>query len=310
MSAKQTSSAARRIAKRFLRTAPGRVIGERAALEAGRRWPELRVVRQLSHELITIGAEHADARIRIARVQGRVRLALTVNEWIWGKLYFLGGGTTPRAWVHEPETTRFMLRWLRPGDSMIDVGASIGYFTALAADVVGTSGTVYAFEPLQAVLPLLRQTVSLNAFEDRVQVHSFALSDRDGVGRLVPPVDSRNMGTARLADRGGEVIELRRLDSVASSWPQGRLRLVKIDVEGRELEVLRGAEKTIRRRQAEALICEFEPLHHTDPATAWNALTAFARGLGYAPYRLDDAGRPVALESMPTWVGGNVCFLP
>ncbi len=309
VSTKQTSSAARRIVKRLLRTSSGRAVGERIALAAGRRWPNVRAVGSLTHELIVIGSEQGDTRTRIVRIQGRVQLALTANEWIWGNLYFRGGSAS-RPWMHEPETTRFMLRWLRPGDSMIDVGASIGYFTALAADVVGRAGVIHAFEPQQAVLPLLRRTVSLNGFEDRVRVHSVALSDRDGVGCLISPADSRNMGTARLADHGGEVVEVRRLDSIAASWPHERLRLVKVDVEGCEVDVLRGAEETIRRCGADALICEFASPHHADPAAAWSTLVGFARGLGFTPHRLDDTGIPIAIESMPTWVGGNVCFLP
>lgn len=143
--------------------------------------------------------------------------------------------------TYEPEVTAELARILAPGAVFWDVGAHVGYMTIIAARLVGSSGRVVAFEPLSANLDRLRHAVTLNAL-DNVIVRPVAIAGRPG---QVPfHVHSRSsMGSLRR--RVGEIevthVEASTLDHEAQS--QVLPSLVKIDVEGGEVDVLEGAQR-------------------------------------------------------------------
>ena len=152
-------------------------------------------------------------------------------RWIVGSgvhAYWLGN--------HEPETIGFVMAALRPGDVFLDVGANVGYFTLAASRRVGSAGRVIAFEPVPRNLDYLDRHVALNSLSN-VEVVRAAVSDRTGSTRFDLGVDP-SMG---MVDEKGELeVATVTLDDVlmrAGLSP----RVVKIDVEGHEPEVLRGA---------------------------------------------------------------------
>lgn len=80
--------------------------------------------------------------------------------------------------TYEPEVKKTFLQFLRPGMTMIDVGANIGYYTLLAARAVEQSGHVYAFEPMPTTVALLRKNVEENGYSDRVTIVPKAVADK------------------------------------------------------------------------------------------------------------------------------------
>lgn len=141
----------------------------------------------------------------------------------------------------------FMQRYLRPGDTFLDVGANVGVYTMIAAALVGASGSVHAFEPGAATAMRLRENIDLNALR-HVSVHELALSDRDGsalldngcddcVASLVPQV-----GTT--SDSHGMSVRCARLDTLL---PDTQAAMAKLDVEGAEPLVVRGARSLMAR---------------------------------------------------------------
>lgn len=162
------------------------------------------------------------------------------------------GYTILTAGVFDPCVTETVYRLIEPGDLVVDVGANVGYLTSLAAARAGSGGQVVAYEPhprvferLQANVARWERLVRLGRLAP-IELHRAAVSDRTGTGELTSgPLFHENMGLASLRadDAPAEDAELlavrvHRLDDVLGAR---RVGLLKIDVEGHEPEVLRGA---------------------------------------------------------------------
>jgi FkbM family methyltransferase len=146
----------------------------------------------------------------------------------------------------EGEVEQFR-RWLRPGDVAVDIGANFGSHTIPMAQLVGPTGFVHAFEPQRILFQILSGNVVLN---ELLNVRTLPLAVGRAAGRLkAPPVDYRarnNFGGVAFNVEypfHHEEISLVTLDQLELE----SLRLLKIDVEGMELDVLLGAAATIAR---------------------------------------------------------------
>ena len=126
-----------------------------------------------------------------------------------------------------------------PGTAIIDVGANIGNHAVFFGSVL--NAPVYAFEPHKPNHELLEMNIAANALEGQVVAACCAIGDTDGVGTLHPGPPA-NLGTTRVSFGIGEV-PVRSLDSLSIGAPIG---LLKVDVEGAETAVLRGAAGVIR----------------------------------------------------------------
>lgn len=160
----------------------------------------------------------------------------------------------------EPWITELFQALFRPNTTFVDVGANMGWYTLLACHLGASK--VAAFEPNPRLHRLLDMSVSVNGFRDQVELHRFGVSDAPGVAALswnpvehggghVTAVDeSKKDGARRSGDdpdwllypaARSDRIELCRLDD-AIQWP---ISFLKIDVEGHEPKVLKGAERHI-----------------------------------------------------------------
>lgn len=185
----------------------------------------------------------------------------------------------------EPGTRQLIQRLLRPGDVFIDVGANIGMHTLAAAHAMQGHGRIIAFEPFEQTARLLSRTVWMNGFGDMVSVHAAAAAAREGAQTLYIGATSGHNSLYELpqAAGAGRTVEV-RTQQVDAAIPAGApVRLIKIDVEGAELDVLAGCGATISGNPDIALIVEFDQAHlrRAGRATAdW--LAAFERfGLEY-----------------------------
>ena len=161
----------------------------------------------------------------------------------------------------DPKITWVCKQLLRPGDTVLDIGANIGLITVIAANSVGTTGRVHAFEPQPTLAQMIEQSVSLNGWQ-HVEVHPFALGDHnDTMALSVPPNDHgrASLITQRPTDDVLDV-PVRRLDDCLGSNLDRRIRLMKIDVEGFESQTLRGANKLLTHQPPEAILFELKPL--------------------------------------------------
>lgn len=144
---------------------------------------------------------------------------------------------------YEHEMLAHAASVLRPGDLVIDIGAYIGTHTVFYGAIC--EARVIAFEPNPKSRAILERNVALNRLEERVTIFPFGIGQHPSRATVVTPGTS-NQGMASLSlDEAGPV-EVRRLDDVELPAPP---RVIKIDVEGMELEVLEGALETIRRHR-------------------------------------------------------------
>lgn len=172
----------------------------------------------------------------------------------------------------EVGTRRVLVRLLEPGMTVADVGANIGLLTLACARLVGPSGKVYAFEPEPAMAAALAETLALNGLT-WVDLREEAAGRTAGRATFhispVPGHSSLYPLAAEEVGRGADVeVRIARLDEVVA----GRLDVLKIDVEGAELDVLAGTERLVAENPDIAIVVEFGPVHLTRnglSTTAW-----------------------------------------
>lgn len=200
--------------------------------------------------------------------------------------------------TYEASTVALLRRLLRPGMTVVDVGAHVGYYTRLFSRLVGATGAVYAFEPHPRNFSLLEHNTKRLTNVVRI---SLALSDREGETRLFESAQATG-GHSLLASRGPYTREIAVRTTSLDEWVGERdIDLIKLDVEGAELEVLRGARKMIGRARRLALIVEFYPRAQAargmDPRTLLDEL----RALGFDLALIEEGlGRLIPLERWPT----------
>lgn len=217
---------------------------------------------------------------------------------------------------YERDEMRFVRSVLAPGDTAIDAGAHIGFFTIHMADAVGPTGRVLAFEPLAANADLLERSIAENGFGDRVTLRRAAVGASGGVATLTYPRETLNSGGAYILRQGSKplpgnltcTVPLVALDECLDA--ARRVRLIKMDVEGAEPDVIRGA-ATLLARDRPIVLSELHPvqLSRSSSATPQSFLDQLASA-GYRAHGLEN-GRPGApLTSAPSAPLVSVVFLP
>lgn len=166
------------------------------------------------------------------------------------------GRVLATAGIWEPHVTAVFRGLLFPGDVCIDVGAYSGYYTLLAAKLVGPAGHVYALEPAPAAHAALESNITLNGLAN-VTALRVAAGEADHQARF----DDRSEGQAirssvRTSAELAPSVPVRTLASLVRASDVERIRLVKIDVEGYEVEVLRGLRPLFDSGARPALLVE------------------------------------------------------
>jgi FkbM family methyltransferase len=186
--------------------------------------------------------------------------------------------------------TRHFIELLRAGDGVIDVGANVGYYTMVAAKLVGSTGCVHAFEASPRIFPWLRANAELNPTAN-IQVHSQAVTDRCGeVEFYTARAEKTGFSSIRnLGERADHVtvVPTVSLDSILDELPQ--IRLVKIDVEGAELLVLRGMQQLILRDRPH-IIFEIDDCFLRELGADARQQCEFLIRLGYDLFRIVERG--------------------
>jgi FkbM family methyltransferase len=193
-------------------------------------------------------------------IPSRVRLDWDIEMEVGGDEL---GTAIWRAGVYEIAVSETVWRLLGPGDRAVDAGANIGYMTGLMARKAGPTGTVYAFEPHPEVFRELQENVRLIAEADSTgTVHAFqvALSDRRWEPVLVcDPQFRSNRGTAHLGVADGSSIMTTDVKAAPLDdlLPEDQpVAVLKVDVEGHELSLFRGAEGLLRSGRIRNIVYE------------------------------------------------------
>jgi len=217
---------------------------------------------------------------QVTVVRGDIAWDLDLGEGIDFAIYLL------RAFEHS--SIRAYSRLIKPGAVVIDVGANIGAHTLPFAQLVGPNGHVYAFEPTAYAFRRLQRNLALNSvLAQRVSAFQAMLA--------APEIrHSTHLGVAASTE-GAEVI---RLDDWVARHNIPRIDFMKIDVDGHECRVLRGAHETLRRFRP-SLLVEFMPYGLEEAGASLDELVRLLTDLDYTFLRVPGLTRlPEAVSQL------------
>lgn len=180
---------------------------------------------------------------------GRFKINIDLSQFIDSQLYYLG--------VFEAETVETIEKLVRPGDVVFDVGANIGYMTLILGSRVGEKGKVVAFEPSTWAFDRLVKNVKLNNMRQVVCEHVGLSTVTEKNVKLTVPYGYRLDGKNTAVD---ETVDIFSLDDLVQTRGIQRLDFVKIDTDGMEAAIIRGALSTLERFQPR-IIFELGPGH-------------------------------------------------
>jgi len=167
------------------------------------------------------------------------------------------GAAIARSRMYEPHVSRVLSRYLSAGVTFVDVGANVGYFSLLAAARVGPGGRVIAFEPNPANCELLRLSMAVNGFEQRIDLRPVAVAEESGTVHFYTSGVDSNGRVFKPSDIAGlPTVEAVTLDEALADCD--RVDVIKLDVEGAEGRVWRGMQAIVQRHRP-TLVFEYSP---------------------------------------------------
>jgi FkbM family methyltransferase len=161
--------------------------------------------------------------------------------------------------VYEPFETALFRNEIKPGQTVLDIGANIGYYTLIAAKLVGPKGKVYAFEPDPNNFDLLKKNVETNGYTNVVLINK-AVSDKNRTSKLF--LSKTNKGDHRLYDskdrRPFVTVQTIKLDDFFKHLDK-KIHFIKMDIQGSEAGAVKGLKFLIKKNPHIKLITEFWP---------------------------------------------------
>ncbi len=176
----------------------------------------------------------------------------------------------------ETAYTTLFTRLVKPGDTVIDLGPNHGVYALLAAQIVGPTGRVDAFEPNPRLAKLVDLSLRLNGFASWARVHALGASEAMGTARLVFNDNFSGGGAVALDDMFAD--------------PTYRPDVIKMDVEGHEGRALRGMRRILERSPDVRIMMEFGPAMMRNAGVGAPEVTAFFESLGHSAWTIDDQG--------------------
>ncbi len=173
--------------------------------------------------------------------------------------------------IWEPDLTAYIYKNLKPGKTFVDVGANIGYYSLLAAKLVGEKGRVISIEASPKIFSVLQSNTRLNPFSSNIEAHNLAITDKPGKNPVYLGPDGNLGSTTTSATLQGKFpyrkynleaqVDAVTLDSLIELKDISNLQMIKIDVEGTEREVIDGLVGIIKNGPLDLeILIELTPL--------------------------------------------------
>lgn len=191
----------------------------------------------------------------------------------------------------EPHVGKIFKTYIKPGDTVIDIGANIGYHSLFIASFLQDDCTVHSFEPQKNLAEQFKKSLALNNFTS-VQIHNYGLANEETTKDII--LHDENIGSSSLLEfteenplvvSGREKVIIKKMDTVFQDIET--ISFIKMDVEGYEYEVFLGAEQILRKHKP-VILFEYSPFLYKSideklPATILN----FLNNLGYSFYDVE-----------------------
>ncbi len=228
--------------------------------------------------------------VQIVRLTRQLRMKCKLWDEVQHNIWWLG----PR---YELKETRFFRRYLKAGMVFFDVGANVGYYSLLAADILN-DGSIHSFEPVGQQYEDLMENLQRNELTN-VTVNRLIMSNRSG-SLDIHLGSEDNSGSAsvefvyREADAGKETVECTTLDEYVKKHEIRQIDVIKIDTEGHETSVLQGAQETLQKFKP-LLLIEVRGEMLEEIGSSREQFYQQMKDLGYQAYELKRNGRPVKM---------------
>ena len=214
----------------------------------------------------------------------------------------------------EPHTTELFRRAIKPGATVLDIGAQFGYFSLIAAKQAGWEGKVYAFEPVPANFQLLDRNIRMNGYTDIIHAVQKAIGNKQTGATLFMYEGSDSHGMYRHPQalvKGTISVECITIDDFLAGQP---VDVIKMDIEGNEPYALEGMKQTISKSHSLILFAEFAPAFLRRAGVEPSEYLAQLASLGFDVQVIDEDLRclkPVTnaflQQDDPSWYANLYC---
>jgi FkbM family methyltransferase len=233
-------------------------------------------------------------RRSLCRVLGRYKMIVDTTDVGLSSHLLLDG-------YWEMWLTELLTALVKPGMKVVDVGANLGYFSLLMADLVGKTGQVHAFEPNIDLARRMTQSLALNGFSDIATVHEQALADVEADVVLIVPADEPKNGHLLPADHPAATddavetrfMRTRRLDSYAELYD---VDLIKIDADTSEMTIWQGMSEILKHGRPLTIVLEFARVRYADPGAFIDRI--LSDGFSLSVITLDEGVQPINREAI------------
>jgi FkbM family methyltransferase len=218
---------------------------------------------------------------------------LTISEGVGKGLKFNTGVADSEfaLGTYELPVQEVLAKYLKPGDIFYDIGANIGFFSVIAAKLVTSCGHVYAFEPVRENAACIRRNIKLNNFS-QISVLEKAVSNSVGEGEMLLTLHPGGHALSTVCTppdlKSSFTVELVSIDDLLAQKKLLPPNLVKIDVEGAELNVLKGMKQTIQQFKP-IIIYEVDDGNEKSLKQKSQEIETFISSFGYKIMPLADA---------------------
>ncbi len=231
-------------------------------------------------------------KIENERYKGDVRLEL--DEKHPNEKWLINNLTSGN--IYEPDVSRVFLRVLREGDTVIDVGANVGFFTMLSAALVGPAGKIVSFEPDERNRDRLNTNLALNSFNNvtlvgnpasnKVAPVEFFINSDDSGGNALWDPGQFPGNTKSQANRQTISMTTTTLDDALANYAAPPPKLIKVDTEGADQHVLEGARQLLTGAAVPFVIAELHEFGLEKMGCSQATFRGFMESMGYSTFAL------------------------
>jgi len=200
---------------------------------------------------------------------------------------------------YERNETVIFRRLLRPGQTLLDVGANIGYFTALGAQLVTSTGKVICVEPNPTAFKKLKAMIDRNKLSQCTPVNIGLSKEAGSITLFEPPIEHHNLNSTMVPTAGYKPIDvaIRTLDEILDEHGVRQVDLMKVDVEGHEPKVFSGGARSLESGKIRHILCEFNQPWLEQANSSSKALLAMLKDFGFDV--ISGAGKEDDLSQYP-----------
>jgi FkbM family methyltransferase len=237
---------------------------------------------------------------------------LPFGAWFLARSDYMGAAVV--FGVFELAESAFVGRFIRPGMTVLDIGAHHGFYTLFFSKLVGSSGKVIAFEPSPRERRALRLNVGLNRCKN-VVIQGLALGESEGESNLYV-VNHYETGCNSLQPPAFPAaisivpVHVISLDQWLAAHHPESVDFIKLDVEGGELSVLQGAERLLERRPRPVILAEVQDIRTQPWGYRAQEIISFLSDKGYRWFSISADGSLAPLEVFAESFDGNFVACP